>query len=101
MIERHSSPVPDRSDVCHYIVSHPGENLDLRIEHTLTWICQSSLFNDLIDSGEPLPLQSLAVSGIGEPGPVARLEPRHWSWALMTDRNLMISIREGVIVDAS
>lgn len=75
MIERHSSPVPDGCDICQYVVSRPDENLDLRLEHTLTWICQSSLINDLLEAGGPLTLQSLAVSGIGEPGPVTRLEP--------------------------
>ena len=54
--------------------------------------------DDLMEAnGAALPLEALAVSGIGEPGPVTRLEPRHWYWALMTERNLVIALREGVV----
>jgi hypothetical protein len=78
MIERHTAPAPDGCDVCAYVVSHAELNLDLRLDHTLAWMCQASLFHDLSEAREALPLQSLAVSGVGEPGPVTRFEPRHW-----------------------
>ena len=86
--------------MCEYVEARKAENLDLRLEHTLTWIAQNMLIADLLEtSGEALPLEALAVSGIGEPGPVTRLEPRHWYWALMTERSLVISLREGVTDD--
>lgn len=90
--------MPDRCYVCEYVVSRPADALDLRVEHTLVWIAQQMLIEDLREAGgEALPLETLAVSGIGEPGPVTRLEPRHWYWALMTERKLVISLREGAI----
>lgn len=99
MIERHVTPEPDACEVCLHVVTHPDEDLDLRLEHTLAWICQAMLVQDLAQAQRPFPLQSLAVSGIGEPGPVTRLEPRHWFWGMMTDRNVLISLREGVTLD--
>ena len=40
-------------------------------------------------------LRSLAVSTVGvEPGPVHRMEPRHWYWAIWHERDVVLSLRK-------
>ena len=44
--------------------------------------------------GGPLPVRALHVGSIGvEPGPVHRLEPRHWFWALWVERDVVLMLR--------
>ena len=91
MIAKHDPVVPDTCDVCKYAVEHV---LDSLVEHTMTQAATVFLLEDLEASSAPLPLGSIAVSSIGvEPGPVHPFEPRHWFWALMTEDDIVLSLR--------
>ena len=94
-VENHATPTPETCDICAYVVERPG--VDLRYEHGLVNLAGDLLIQDLVDAGGgPLPLRSLAVSTVGvEPGPVHRMEPRHWYWAMWHDRAVVLSLREG------
>ena len=77
-----------------YAVEHPGT--DLRYEHGLVNLAGDLLVDGLANAGdEPLMLRSLAVSTVGvEPGPVHRMEPRHWYWAIWHERDVVLSLRK-------
>ena len=77
-----------------YAVERPGT--DLRYEHGLVNLAGDLLVDDLANAGdEPLMLRSLAVSTVGvEPGPVHRMEPRHWYWAIWHERDVVLSLRK-------
>ena len=94
-IENHATPTPDTCDICRYAIEHAGS--DLRYEHGLVNLACAFLVQDLADAGGgPLPLRALAVHTSGvEPGPVHRIEPRHWYWALWHERDVVLSLREG------
>ena len=87
--------MPDTCDICKYVVEHTGA--DLRLEHGLVNLAGDLLTSDLMDAGGgPLPLRALAVHTAGvEPGPVHRMDPRHWYWAIWHERDVLLSLREG------
>ena len=94
VLDYHDPPTPETCDVCSYVRDHP--EVDLRLEHTMTQIATAYLIEDLEDvAGGPLRLSEVAVSSIGHPGPQQPIEPRHWFWALMTERGLLISLDFG------
>ena len=94
MFEHHDPPTPATCDVCAYVRDNP--NADQRLEHTVTEIATAYLLEDLEQvGGGPLRLDQIAVSSIGHPGPQQPIEPRHWFWALMTERRLVISLLPG------
>ena len=86
--------MPDACDICKYVVESPG--VDLRYEHGLVNLAMFHLVALLTEAGGgPLPLRSLAVHTSGaEPGPVHRMEPRHWYWAIWHERGVLLSLRE-------
>ena len=92
MIDYHGEPVPEICDVCKYAVEH---DLDCGYEHARTNVASIWLVEDLIEAGEPVRLRAVAVSAAGvEPGPVHKLEPRHWFWAMFPEPRIGISPRE-------
>ena len=92
MLDYHDVPQPVICDVCAYSEANPSANN--RLEHTITRIATAAILEDLREAGGgPLSLIQMAVSGIGEPGPVTRIDPRHWFWALMTERRIGLVLR--------
>jgi hypothetical protein len=93
VLERHDPPSPDACDVCKYAVER---GVDCEAEHALTRLATMLLIYDLQDASGPTRLSGLAVGTFGvEPGPVHRVEPRHWYWALMHEPDIQLVLREG------
>ena len=94
-IENHATLTAEICEVCRY-VSEQRQG-DLRREHGLTNLAAAILVEDLrAAGGDPLPVRALHVGSIGvEPGPVHRLEPRHWFRALWVERDVVLMLREG------
>lgn len=91
MIDYHGEPVPEICDVCKYAVEY---ELDCGYEHARTNVASMWLVQDLEAAGESVRLAAVAVSAAGvEPGPVHRLEPRHWFWAMFFEPRIRISLR--------
>ena len=92
MIVKHEPVSPDTCDVCKYAVEH---GLDSGVEHTLTQAATVYLLEDLEAAPDGyLTLSGIAADAIGfEPGPVHPFEPRHWYWALLTEHEIVLSLR--------
>ena len=94
-VENHAESVPDTCDICEYVVEHPGS--DLRLEHGLVNLAAALLLDYLAEAGGgPLPLRAFAIYSVGvEPGPMHRMGPRHWYWAIWHERDVVLSLRVG------
>ena len=95
MLERHNPPEPDACDVCRYAIDN---GVDVEHEHAMTRLAFMLLDEALAAmGGGPARLSGLAVSTFPpiDVGPIQRLEPRHYYWALFHSPTLQIVLKEG------
>ncbi len=80
-VQNHPAPTPDSCEVCRYLAEHPEH--DRQLEHTLTQMAQGIIWIDLETADQPLRMRSVYQETIGYPGPEIRIDPRHWTLALL------------------
>jgi len=94
VLSRHPQPVPDVCDVCRYALDH---HTDSETEHALARLATTIVIEALDDlDGGPAAFPGLVVFTFPpvDTGPIHRLEPRHYFWAVFHEPRIRLVLAE-------